>query len=198
MVLDLWETGDVIAQIPANNRGIRKGTTADLDAIPANEREEGIFLYNTTDNMPQVLIDNTNNLRSNLQILLGADATEMSITGVTSTQVKDLDFIISDDPDDGINLGFAGNYINIVAMLKTNNAGNPANLRIRFDADGTDRLVLSTISTSYTRLQGSINIGPSGVNLTRTDTTCKHTLKAFLDDGSGETATLGVFEVYGQ
>jgi hypothetical protein len=197
MVLDFWETGDVIAQIPANNRGIRKGTTSDLDGIGASERELGVYTFNTTDVMPQVIVDHSNNLRSNTQMLLGADSTEMSVTGVTATQVKDLDFIISDDGLGGPNMGFAGNRINIVALLKTDNAGNNANLRIRFDASPTDELVLSTNTTGYSRLQGTIDIGPGDVNLTRTATTANHTLKAFLDDGSGETATLGLFEVYG-
>lgn len=197
MVLDEWETGDIIAQIQINNRGIRKGTTGDLDSIGSTEREEGVFVYNTTDDIPQIVMDQTNNARGNLHTLLGADSTVMSQTGITPLQVKDLDFIISDDPDDGINLGFSGNRIYVVAMLKRGSSGQ-ATMRIRFDADATDRITMSTSSATYVRVKGFVDISAAGINLTRADGTCAHTLKVFLEnDTGGQTASNEQLEVYG-
>lgn len=194
MVLDKWTTGDLIAEIQANNRGIRKGTVTELDGISAGEREDGVYFWNSTDDTPQVLANSSNNLRGNLHTLLGADTTEVSVLGIGSTKVKDLDFIISHDSVSDVNLGFGGNFLYIVAMAKA--SANNCELRIK--VDGGPELVLDTSSTSYTRVQGVIDIGPGGQNLTKGDTTCVHTLEAFLDNSSGgSTAYLKEFEVYG-
>jgi len=113
-------------------------------------------------------------------VTLAADATEESITGTTLTKVKDMSFI--------------KNIISYILLtveidLKTDNAANPAICRVRHDGLGTDDLVLQTSSTSFVVLNGTIDI--SGFS------TGRHTIEFYLEDGSGETATLRETWVFG-
>jgi len=186
MTLKKWTTGDTIAEISANNKGIRKGTTTDLNGIPAGSREIGDATYNETVENPQVLIDATNNERGNIKILLGADATEVTVTGTTPTQRKSIPFVKN------IN-GFSGNIITIVAEIKTSSGGTTASLRVREDGGATDRLILTTTSVTFEIKSGIIDIGAGGLNLTAG----RHTLEFFLDDGASDTMTNRELEVYG-
>lgn len=124
---------------------------------------------------------------SNLGVLvdlanvLAADATEESVLGTTPTQVKDMSFIIG-----------VINYTQLIIEieLKTDNVSNPAHCRVRHDGGGTDDLDLTTSSTSFVILDGTIDTSAFGDG--------RHTVEFFLDDGSGETATLRETWVYGE
>jgi len=113
--------------------------------------------------------------------VLAADATEESITGTTPTQVKDMSFIIG-----------VVNYatLTIEIELKTDNVTSPAHCRVRHDGLGSDDLDLSTSSTSYVILDGVIDTSAFGAG--------RHTIEFYLDDGSGETATMRETWVYGE
>jgi len=113
--------------------------------------------------------------------VLAADATEESVLGTTPVQVKDMSFIIG-----------AFNYalLTIEIELKTDNVTSPAHCRVRHDGGGTDDLDLSTSSTSFTILSGTIDTTAFGVG--------RHTVEFLLDDGSGETATIRETWVYGE
>ncbi len=112
--------------------------------------------------------------------VLAADATEESVTGVTATQVKDMSFIIG-----------VINYVqlSIEIELKTDNATSPAHCRVRHDGLVSDDLDLTTSSTSFVILSGTIDTSAFGAG--------RHTVEFYLDDGSGETATLRETWVYG-
>lgn len=112
--------------------------------------------------------------------VLAADATEESVLGTTPTQVKDMSFIIG-----------VINYVqlSIEIELKTDNVTNPAHCRVRHDGLGTDDLDLTTSSTSFVILSGTIDTSAFGAG--------RHTVEFYLDDGSGETATLRETWVYG-
>jgi len=113
--------------------------------------------------------------------VLAADATEESITGTTPTQVKDMSFIIG-----------VVNYVTLTIEieLKTDNVTSPAHCRVRHDGLGSDDLDLSTSSTSYVILDGVIDTSAFGAG--------RHTIEFYLDDGSGETATMRETWVYGE
>ncbi len=112
--------------------------------------------------------------------VLAADATEESVLGTTPVQVKDMSFIIG-----------VINYVqlSIEIELKTDNVTNPAHCRVRHDGLGSDDLDLTTSSTSYVILSGTIDTSAFGAG--------RHTVEFLLDDGSGETATLRETWVYG-
>ena len=112
--------------------------------------------------------------------VLAADATEESVLGVTPTQVKDMSFIIG-----------VINYTELIIEieLKTDNAANPAHCRVRHDGGGSDDLDLTTSSTSVVVLDGTIDTSAFGNG--------RHTVEFYLDDGSGETATIRETWVYG-
>jgi len=187
MALTKWTSGDTITERQANDFAIRKGLEADLaSGIPAADREIGSLLYNETLENPQVYIDAVNNERGNLKMLLGADANVVSVTGTTPTQRKDISFIKNTN-------GFSGNIITIVCELKSSDTGDLAHLRVREDGGSTDRLDLSTNSTDYVVLTGTIDIGNGGLNLSAG----RHTLEFFLDDGTGDTVSNRELEVYG-
>ena len=113
--------------------------------------------------------------------VLAADATEESVTGTTVTQVKDMSFII------GV-VSYA--TLTIEIELKTDNVTSPAHCRVRHDGLGTDDLDLTTSSTSYVILDGIIDTSGFGAG--------RHTIEFYLDDGSGETATIRETWVYGE
>ena len=192
MVLDQWVTGDTIAAIQINNRGLRSGSTTDLDTgIPIGSRTVGNLFYNSTTLSPQVLVVNTGNgLRGNLKILLGADSNEVTVASATPTLVKDLDVIFCDSSGPG----FSGQQITVVAMLKCPTAGT-ATLRLRVDGGGDETPTTGTLvltSTSYTRVQAVFDVSAKA----RTSTDCVRSLNFYLD-ASANTAFLKQLEVYG-
>lgn len=113
--------------------------------------------------------------------VLAADATEESVSGTTAIQVKDMSFIIG-----------VVNYatLTIEIELKTDNAANPAHCRVRHDGLGSDDLDLTTSDTSFAILDGVIDTSAFGAG--------RHTIEFYLDDGSGETATMRETWVYGE
>jgi len=183
MALKKWTTGDTITERFANNVGIRKGTESEIAAIALADREDGDYFWNSTVGLPQVQTDATNDKRGNLGILLGADSTEVTNTGVTPTLVKDTDFIKCAE-------GFKGNQITIVAMIKTDNGGTTAHLVVEHDGGPADDLDLTTTSTSYVKVTGTIDI-------TGLSSDAVHTLEFYIYDGSGDTISLKELEVYG-
>ncbi len=182
MALLKWTTGDTITERSANNKGIRKGTEAEIAAIVSGDREDGDFFYNSTEGFPQVQTDSVNDKRGNLAALLGADSTETTVTGTTPTQVKDLDYIKD-------SAGFKGNQLTVVARIKTDNAGTTAHLRVRTDGGGSDDLDLTTTSTSYVIVTGTIDITGKADG--------HHTIEFYADDGAGDTITVEAVEVWG-
>jgi len=134
MVLLKWTTGDTITEISANNKGIRKGTEAEIAGIPTASNELGDITYNSTEGYVQVQTGGAaTDKRGNIMDFIGADSTEVTVVGVTATQVKDLDYIKDA-------AGFKGNQLTILARIKTSNAGTTAHLRIRTDSGGSDDL----------------------------------------------------------
>ena len=113
--------------------------------------------------------------------VLAADATEESVTGTSVTQVKDMSFIIG-----------VVNYtsLTIEIELKTDNVATTAHCRVRHDGGGSDDLDLTTTSTSYVILDGIIDTSAFGDG--------RHTIEFYLDDGSGDTATIRETWVYGE
>ena len=116
------------------------------------------------------------------KILLGADSTETTVTGTTATQVKDLDFVKN-------SAGYNGSTITVVAAIKTDNAATTAHLIVEKNGGPTDELDLTTTSTSYEVVSGTIDISGLSAGV--------HTLEFYLYDGSGDTASLKQLEVYG-
>lgn len=183
MVLNKWTTGDTITEIAANNRGIRKGTEAEIAGITSAANEAGDITYNTTHGFLNLQTGGAaTDKRGNIAILLGANSTEIGVTGTTLTQVKDIDYI--KDP-----AGFRGNQITIVARIKTDNGGTTAHLVVEKNGGPTDELDLTTTSTSYVTVTGTIDISADADGV--------HTLEFYLSDGAGDTCTLKQLEVYG-
>lgn len=183
MVLNEWETGDTITAILANNRGIRKGTETEIAAIASASNEEGDLTYNSTNGFPQVQTGGAAvDKRGNIAILLGADSTEVTITGTTSTEVKDTDYIKN-------SAGFSGNQVTIVARIKTSNAGTTATLIVKKDSGGAAQLTLTTTSVTYETVSGVIDISSDADGL--------RTLEFFINDGAGDTISLKQLEIYG-
>ena len=112
--------------------------------------------------------------------VLAADATEESVTGTIAIQVKDMSFIIG-----------VINYVQLTIEieLKTDDITSPAHCRVRHDGEISDDLDLTTSSTSFVVLSGTID--------TSAFTTGRHTVEFYLDDGAGETATIRETWVYG-
>ena len=182
MVLNKWSDGDTITEREANNHSIRKGTEAEIAAIVLADREDGDHFYNSTSEFPQVQTDGTNDKRGNIAILIGADSSETSVTGTTPTQVKALDYIKDTD-------GFKGNLLRVIARIRTTNSGTTAHLRVRTDGGGSDDLDLTTTSTSYTIVKGTIDITAKADGY--------RTIEFFGDDGAGHTVYIEAIEVYG-
>lgn len=183
MALLKWTSGDTITERSANNKGIRKGTDAEIAAIASADNELGDVVYNSTEGFLQVQTGGgATDKRGNLNTLLGADSTEVTVVGVTPTQVKDLDYIKD-------SAGFKGNQLTIVARIKTDNAGTTAHLRVRTDSGGGDDLDLTTTSVSFVIVTGTIDITAKADGY--------RTIEFFMDDGSGDTVTMDAVEVYG-
>jgi len=170
MALKKWTSGDTITERSANNKGVRKGLTSDLDGISAADLEEGDHFFNETEQNPQVLSDKTNSVRSNLIQLVGIDINEVTVTGVTATEVKNIQVNI--DPTT-----IAGNQVKILVKVKTSNAGTTAHVRCRWDDDAVGppaELDLTTTSITFVLLKGVIDIGSEADGI--------HTLNFYMDE----------------
>ncbi len=182
MALLKWAPLDVITARSANNKSIRKGTEAEIAAIDTADAEDGDHLYNTTNGffgVPQVQLKASTDKRSNLHSLIGADATEVSITSATPTQVKDIGFIKDTD-------GFSCNQINILARIKQTGGGTTT-LTMRVDG-GSIEITLTETSSSYV-----VNTGQYDGNALAAGF---HTLEFFLSN-STNTGDLELLEVWG-
>ncbi len=182
MALLKWTSGDTITERSANNKGVRKGTEAELAGIASADRENGDHLYNTTNShfgVPQVQLDASNDKRSNLLTLVGADQTEVSITSATPTQVKDIGFIKDD-------LGGSFNEINIVARIKQTGGGTTS-LVMEVDGLSPDEITLTETSASYVVNTGTYN--------SSTLSDGYHTLEFYLSN-STNTGDLELLEVW--
>jgi hypothetical protein len=182
MVLLEWETGDVITKRSANNKGVRKGTEAEIAAIASADRENGDHFWNSTNGfhgVPQIQMDATADDRSNIHHLIGADSTEVSIASATPTQVKDIDFVKNDD-------GFSCNQINIVTRIKQTGGGTTtATLYINGGTTGQ-----SVTSTSATYEVKTIQYDASAL------AAGYHTLEIYLSN-STNTGDLQLLEIWG-
>lgn len=184
MTLDKWTDNDIITEVNANKRGIRRGTTTDRDALASGVLSVGDSFFNETEECMQILIKKGPDKWQSLRTLLGADSTEVSIQGTTPTQVKDLDYIKD------ITGGFPGNVVFISARLKNSNGGNNATLIVERDGGPTDEITLITSSTSYVNVSGTIDISGDGEGL--------RTLEFFINSGGApDTASLKQLEIYG-
>ena len=182
MALLKWAPLDIITARSANNKGIRKGDESELAGIASADREDGDHLYNTDNGsfgVPQVQLKASTNKRSNLHSLIGADATEVSITSATPTQVKDIGFIKDSD-------GFSGNQINIVARIKQTGGGTTT---LSMEIDGAPAITLPTTgSASYVVVTGQDDINALAAGF--------HTLEFYLSN-STNTGDLELLEVWG-
>jgi len=182
MALLKWTDGDTITERSANNKGIRKGTEAEIAGISAVDNEVGDITYNSTVGFLQVQIGGgATDTRGNLNVLIGADSTIVTGTTTSPVQVKDIDFIKSAE-------GYTGNTITIVAMLKA--SANTAHLRVGHDLTGSGDLDLSTASTSYVKVTGTIDA-------TGWSNNAVHTIEFFLENTTSGTATMQQLEVWG-
>lgn len=184
MTIKSWGTGDTITARSANNKGIRKGTTTDRDALVDADLELGDEFFNETEECLQILIKKSPNKWQSVRTLLAADSTEVSIQGTTPTQVKDLDYIKD------LTGGYTGNIIFVVARLRNSNSGNNATLIVEKDGGPTDEITQTTASTSYVTVSGTIDISADAEGL--------RTLEFFLNSGAApDTAFLKQLEIYG-
>ena len=185
MALKKWTTGDTITERSANNKGVRKGLTSDLDGIGGADKELGDHFYNETEDVGQQLSNISPEIRSNSLALLGADSNEVTVTGTTPTERKVMDVIID-------KISFAGNQIKVLVRMKTDNAGTTANVRVRWDDDAVGppaELVLSTTSLTFVIVKGSLPV-PSEAD-------GRHTINFYMDDGSSDVVTMDMTEVWG-
>jgi len=183
MALIEWETGDPLDQIPLNDRSVRKGTESEISAIANAENEEGSLYWNSTEGFIQVQTGGgATDKRGNLTCApIVADDTEVILVGDTITEKKNFAYFKN-------SAGNKGNQLTIIAEIKTDNAGTTAHLRIRTDFGGSDDLDLTTTSTSYTVVSGTIDITGKADG--------RRTVEIFLSDGSGDTMSLRLIEVY--
>jgi len=182
MALLKWTVGDTITERSANNKSIRKGTEAEIAAIVVADREAGDMLYNSTTGFPQVQTNATNDDRGNLTCApITADDTEVTVVGTTPTEKKNFAYFKD-------TAGNKGNQLTVVAEIKTSNVGTTAHLRIRTDLGGSDDLDLTTTSATYVVVTGTIDISAKADG--------RRTVEVFMDDGTGDTISQRLLEVY--
>lgn len=111
------------------------------------------------------------------------DEVEVSVTGTTEEQVKDLAIII--DPTNALDL----KTLRIVSRLKSTNASE-ASLAIYHDGGGVADLTLTSTSATYEEKSGTIDCSAWG--------TGRHTIEIKLvNDTPAETAYNELLELYG-
>lgn len=185
MALLKWTVLDVITERSANNKGVRKGTEAEIVGIASADNELGDVVHNSTVGCLQVQTGGAGvDKRTNLKMLIGSDANEATQTGTALIQVKNISYIKSAE-------GYTGNTLTIVAMIKTDDVGTTAHLIVEKDGGPTDELDLTTVSATFEKVTGTIDISGDSSDAV-------HTLEFFIQDGgAGDTITLGDLEVYG-
>tara|TARA_Y100001938_G_scaffold128710_1_gene182765 strand:+ start:21603 stop:22151 length:549 start_codon:yes stop_codon:yes gene_type:complete len=181
MTLDKWTTGDVITEGNINKRGIRRGTTSDRGSATT---VVGDHYFNEDEDCTQVKVSASPEVWMNAgRVLLGADSNETAVTGTTATQVKDIDVIKHTST-------WAGYLVLIVARIKSSNGSHAASLRVRLNGAGSDSLVLTSSSTSYAVVKGTIDVSSLAAG--------RHTIELFLDSAnSSSTATMDMTEIWG-
>ena len=183
MALLKWTTGDTITERSANNKGVRKGTEAEIAAIVLADREDGDYFYNSTTGFGQIQTGATADERGNITSApMGADSNEVTVVGTTATQRKAFSFVKN-------TAAFKGNQLTIVVELKTSNVGTTAHFRVRKDGGGSDDLDLTTTSVTFVILTGTIDITALADG--------RHTLEFYMDDGVGDTVTNRELEIWG-
>ncbi len=183
MTIKKWSAGDTITARSANNKGIRKGTTADRDAIVAADLEPGDLFYNEDVEQMQMLISEGPNVWKSLpKALIFADETEVTVVGTTATKVKEGGFIKS-------NTTIEGTKLSVAVRIKTDNGGTTGTVRVRTDGGGGDDLTLTTTSVTFELKTGTIDI-------TAKSNEARHTIEFYMDDGVGDTITMDTTEVY--
>ena len=181
MTLKKWTSGDTITARSANNKGIRKGTTADRDGITAADLEPGDSFYNEDLEQMQILISEGPNVWKSLpKALIFADETEVTITGTTATKVKEGAFFKS-------NTTIEGTKLSIAVWIKVDSG--TGTIRVRTDGGGGDDLLLTTTSASLELKSGTIDITAD----TNED---RHTVEFYMDALVGDTVTMELTEVY--
>jgi len=185
MTLDKWTTGDTITETNINKRSIRRGTTTDRDAIGAAELFVGDHFFNETLECTQVLLEEGPNIWATLgKVPIALDSTEVTVVGTTPTEVKTFDFILDPATVEGF-------LLDIHARIKTSNGGTTGNCRIRLDDDAVGppaELILTTTNTSFEIKSGILDISGEAVG--------RHTINVYMDDGSGDTITNDMLEVW--
>ena len=112
------------------------------------------------------------------------DEIEVSVTGTTEEQVKDLAIIR--DATNALEL----KTLKIVARMKSSLGTATASLKVYHDGGATPDLTLTSVSTTYEEKSGTIDV--SGW------TTGRHTIEIKLvSDTAGETAYDELLEIYG-
>ncbi len=180
-MLKKWTTGDTITERAANNKGIRKGTTADRDGIGSADLEPGDHFYNEDLEQLQILISEGPNVWKSLpKALIFADETEVTVVGTTATKVKEGGFIKS-------NTTIEGTQLSIAVWIKVDSG--TGTIRVRTDGGGSDDLVLTTTSASSELKTGVIDI-------TLDSNETRHTVEFYMDALVGDTVTMELTEVY--
>lgn len=83
-----------------------------------------------------------------------SDNTEVSVTGVTATAVKEYRHIKATDTTKG----FAPQEFSIQAEMKTSDAAKQGTMEVYVDAEGTPRMTINTTSESYELLSATADI----------------------------------------
>ena len=184
MALLKWTVLDTITERSANNKSIRKGTEAEIAAIVTADNEKGDVTHNTTEGFLQIqTAGGATDKRGNMTCApIQADEVEVTVVGTTPTKVKEFGYAKN-------SAGFKGNQLTIIAEIKTSNAGTTAHLRVRLDGSGSDSLDLTTTSATFEIKTGTIDITGKADG--------KRTVEIYLDDGTGDTASNKLLEVYG-
>jgi len=116
--------------------------------------------------------------------LYHGDEVEVSTTGTTEAQVKDLAIII--DPTNGLDL----KTLRIIARLKSSDGVAQTSFAVYHDGGGVADLTLTSISATYEEKSGTIDCSGWG--------TGRHTIETKLvSDNVAETAYNELLEIYG-
>lgn len=112
------------------------------------------------------------------------DEVEVSVTGTTEEQVKDMAIII--DPTNALDI----QTLRIVARMKTSLNTAQASLAVYHDGGGVADLTLTSTSETYEEKSGTIDVSGWG--------TGRHTIEMKLvSDDAAETAYNELLEIYG-
>ncbi len=115
-------------------------------------------------------------------VTLYTDRTEETATGTPPDLVKQASYLNT--------FNFTVITLTIQVEIKTDNAANPAILRIRADGTATDLAVLQSNSLTFEFLEVIIDVSAFSSG--------RHTIEFLLEDGAGETATLRDTWIFGR